>query len=103
MLIFKVYNGGLTQVTCAAAAPTFIIDDLYGPLQYSQLPSLFNIKAKVAQDRSNITLCINGTRQSNNLAIECKNVIDTVRGQAETLFQITLEFISKFAAITHLF
>ena len=93
--IINIYDGGLTQVTCASAVPTFIINDVYGPLQYSQLPALFSIEAKVAQDRNNITLCINGTRKSNNLTIECKNVIDTVRGQAVTLFQFTLEFISK--------
>ena len=91
----------MTRVTCAATAPTFVINDLYGPLQYNQLPALFNIEAKIAQDRSNITLCINGTRQSNNMTIECKNVIDTVRGLAETLFHITLESNCKFALMTY--
>ena len=66
---------------------------------YSLLPSLFDIVAVVSPDNNNVTLLINGTNHSNNVAVMCRDLRYAVRGRIETLFTLVLEFISKFSRL----
>ena len=77
--------------------PSFLINGLYAPLQYDQLPGLFGIEAVVASDRSNVTLHVNGSTQlAHNVTVECRNIIDAVTGDSESMFHLTLQFVGKF-------
>ena len=89
------YNGALTEITCAANVPTFLVNGVYSSLLYHQLPDLFGIEARVATDRSNVTLHINGNILAHNVTVECQNIVDPVTGQTETMFQLTLSFAGK--------
>ena len=90
------YSGTLTSITCSTALPSFLINGLYTPQHYDQLPGLFGIEAIIASDRSNITLHIDGSAQAHNVTIECKNIIDAITGQSQPIFQVTLLFAGKF-------
>ena len=93
-----VFNGTLTEITCSAAVPVFLLMDQereYDSRDYNQLPDLFDIEAIRSPNRDNITLVINGTDHSNNLTIKCTHY-DSFAGQFQTLFTLILEFVSKF-------
>ena len=51
---------------------------------------MFGIKAIVAPDGSSVTLHINGSTLAHNVTVECQNIVDPVRGQKESIFQLTL-------------
>ena len=85
------YNGALTEIICVTTVPSFLINGLYSSRHYNQLPDQFGIEARVAPDRNNVTLHINGSRiRVHNITVKCQNLIDSVTGQTETLFQFTL-------------
>ena len=69
---------------------------VYDSEEYSLLPDLFGIEARLSPNRDNVTLYINGTNRSNNVTVMCRNTVDTFSGQFQTLFTLTLEFVSKF-------
>ena len=85
----------LTKITCSAEKPTFLINGIYNAQHYNQLPVLFGIEATVADDRSNVTLLINGSIMAHNVTVECQNFVDLVGGIKETLFRFTLLFNGK--------
>jgi hypothetical protein len=60
------------------------------------LPELFGIKAIVSPDSSNVTLHVNGTILAHNVTVECQNIVDPVRGQKESTFQLTLLLAGNF-------
>ena len=96
--MLQIFNGTLTEITCSAAVPIFRLMDQereYDHRDYNQLPDLFDIEAIPSPNRDNITLIINGTNRSNNLTITCTDE-DAFTGQFQTLFTLTLEFVSKF-------
>ena len=94
--IVPLYNGALTEITCAATVPCFLINGIYTSQNYDQLPGLFSIEAIVAPDSSNVTLHINGHIHTHNVTVECQNLVDPVTGQTETIiFQVTLSFVGK--------
>ena len=93
--IVPLYNGALTEITCAASVPTFLVNGVYSSLSYHRLPYLFGIEAIVATDESNVTLHINGHILAHNVTVECQNVVDLVIGQTETMFQVTLSVVGK--------
>ena len=85
----------MTEISCSTTTPSFLINSVYTPQHYDQLPDLFGIEARVAPDRSNVTLHINGTSLADNVTIECQNIIDAVIGQTETVFQFTMVFVGN--------
>ena len=95
--LLQIFEGTVTEISCSTMAPSFFIDGIYTSQHYDQLPGLFGIEAIVAPDRSNVTLRINGTSLTDNVTIECQNIIDPVIGYTETQFQCTMVFVG----ITH--
>ena len=67
----------------------------YGPLDYTQLPDLFDIEATTSPNGENVTLYINGTNRSDNVTVMCRDFRNAGFGQIETIFTLALEFISK--------
>ena len=96
----QIFNGTLTEITCSADAPVFLLVTEegveYDQRKYSLLPGLFDIEAVASPDGNNVTLFINGTNRSNGVTVVCSNVLSVVRSQTETLFTLVLEFFSKF-------
>ena len=93
--ILHIFKGTVTEISCSTTAPSFFINGIYTSQHYDQLPGLFGIEAVVAPDRSNVTLRINGTSLTDNVTIECQNIIDPVVGHAETSFQFTMVFVGN--------
>ena len=92
----------MTEVSCSTTAPSFFFNGIYTSQHYDQLPGLFGIEATVASDRSNVTLRINGTSLTDNVTIECQNIIDPVTGRTETLFRCTMVYIGNTQQILRL-
>ena len=95
----QIFSGTLTKITCSAILPAFRLTKQnmdYDSDDYSQLPDLFDIEARVSPTGSNVTLLINGTSRSNNVTVICRNITSIIFGQVETLFRLELEFVSKF-------
>ena len=91
-------NGTLTEIACSAAVPIFNLMRQgmeYGPLDYTQLPDLFDIDASVSPNGNNVTLFVNGTNHSNNVTVVCRDFSNAAFGQIETIFALVLEFVSK--------
>ena len=95
ILYVPTYNGAVTDVTCSTTAPAFLVNDIYSSFQYPLLPELYDIDAKVAPDKSYVTLCINGTSLANNVTVECRNITDHINGLAVTLFRFTLQYVGE--------
>ena len=93
--ILQIFEGTVTEISCSTTVPSFLISGVYTSQHYHELPSLFGIEAVIAPDRTNVTLRINGSSLSDNVTIECQNIIDPVLGHAETLFQFTLVFVGN--------
>jgi hypothetical protein len=64
---------------------------------YTELPDLFDIEARLSPTGNSVTLHINGTNRSNNVTVMCGN-IDVSLGipQFHTLFAVILEFVGRF-------
>jgi hypothetical protein len=94
--MLQIFNGTLTEITCSAAVPTYrLVDQERVYESYPQLPELFGIEARRSPTGDNVTLYINGTNRSNNVTVVCRN-FDLSSNQLQTLFTLTLEFVSKF-------
>lgn len=99
--ILPTYSGAVTDIKCSTSKPTFLINGVYSFLSYHQLPDLFQIgiEAKVSPNSSTVSLCVNGTSLSNNVSIECQNVIEVVPHDIDTLFRLTIQYSGK--VLTH--
>ena len=93
--IVPTYSGSVTDIKCSGTNPTFLINDVYSFFSYHQLPDLFSIEAKTAQNSSSISLCVNGTSLSHNVSIVCQNVITILPSETDTLFRLTLQYSGK--------
>ena len=91
--LLQIFQGTVTEISCSTTVPSFLINGIYTPQYYHELPGLFGIEAVIAVDRSNVTIHINGTSLVENVTIECQNIIDPVLGHAETLFRCTTVFV----------
>ena len=98
--ILSTYNGAVTELVCSTGQPSFIVNGVYDSFSYSSLPDLFGIEANIAEDSSHVNLSINGTSMIHNVTVECRNLIDSVRGKSESLYNVTLQFIGEFYIIT---
>ena len=91
--LLQIFKGTVTEISCSTTAPSFFVNGIYSSQHYDLLPGLFGMEAVVASDRSNVTLRINGTSLTDNVTIECQNIVDPVVGLTETLFWCTMVFI----------
>ena len=97
--ILSIYNGAVTELVCSTGQPIFGVtghDREYDLFSYSLLPEELGIEAIIAEDSSHVNLSINGTSLIHNVTIECRNLIDSIRGKSEPLYNVTLQFIGEF-------
>ena len=88
----QVYGRAITNITCTATTPSFLLNDTYNSFEYDQFPHLFGITVDVSLSGNEVTLIINGTAKSSNLEVVCKNITDPILGVSMELFQLVLNF-----------
>ena len=95
----QIFSGALTEIRCSATAPTFLLNERYGSREYDQLPGLFGIEVELVRSINGssptVMLRVNGTSQSNNVTVMCRNLIDPLLLQTETLFTLLLVYIGE--------
>ena len=98
----QIFSGALTEIRCSATAPIFLLDERYGAREYDQLPGLFGIEVELVRSingsNPTVMLHINGTSHSNNVTVICKNLIDPLLLQTETLFTLLLVYVGELCS-----